>query len=52
MSWIITRKTDGKAMCELFEARSVASINTEKYQIWTALEYLQDLNRRIKAEAP
>ena len=43
-SWIIVDKVTGKPVCELYNAHNVARINTEKYQVYTAHEWLAQLN--------
>ena len=47
-SWIVTRKSDGVAILETFERTVAEAINQEKYEVWTALSYLQNLNKKIK----
>jgi len=47
-SWIVTRKSDGVAVLETFERTVAEAINQEKYDVWTALSYLQNLNRKVK----
>ena len=49
MSWIIVNKSTGAAVCELYNPKTVAKINTVKYKAVPALEYLYMLNRNIKA---
>jgi hypothetical protein len=44
-SWIITRTSSGETICELFDSRTVAKINTDAYRVETAREYLERLNR-------
>lgn len=46
-SWIIVAKATGKPVCELYNARNVARINTEKYQVYTAHEWLAHYNKTI-----
>jgi hypothetical protein len=50
-SWIIVRKSDGTAILETFSDAIARAINTEKYSAMPALEYLQNLNRSIKARS-
>lgn len=45
-SWIITRKSDGVAVYELYDPCNVARVNRELYDIHTAADYLAALNRR------
>lgn len=47
MSWIVIRKSDGKAVCELWTPNAARSVNREKYEVLTALAYLQRLNAGI-----
>lgn len=49
-SWIIVDRETGKAVIELFDRRNVDQINQEKYEAVPALEYLQELNVKIKLE--
>ena len=47
-SWIISRKSDGKSVLETFSREIAEKINTEKYTIETALQYLCRINRKIR----
>ena len=44
-SWVIVDKATGKPVIELYDARNVARVNTEKYQVYTAHEWLALFNR-------
>jgi len=50
-SWIITRKSTGVAVLETFEREVAEAVNQDKYEVWTALSYLQNLNKKIKASS-
>lgn len=51
-SWIIVNKQTGAAVFETFNAATAQAINRDKYEAIPALEYLQQLNRAIKAQHP
>jgi len=44
-SWIIREKATGKVICETFDARKIAALNTEKYEAVPIREYLASLNK-------
>jgi hypothetical protein len=44
-SWVIRHKETGKVICELFNPRNVAAINTDKYEAVPIHTYLASLNR-------
>ena len=46
-SWIIVDKTTGKPVIELFSPANVTRVNTEKYQVYTAEEWLIHFNRSV-----
>ena len=46
-SWIIVDKATGKPVIELYSQTNVARVNTEKYQVYTAEEWLIHFNRSI-----
>lgn len=46
MSWVICRKSDGKAVVEVWNKSTADAINTEKYKAVPILEYLQSLNKK------
>ena len=39
-SWVVVDKATGKPVAEIYEQRTVERINTEKYEIWTAYEWM------------
>ena len=43
-SWIIVDKATGKPVIELYNHANVTRVNTEKYQVYTAHEWLAQLN--------
>lgn len=47
-SWIIVSKATGKPVLETYSTKVVNAINLEKYEVFTALAWLQNLNRRAK----
>ena len=49
-SWIIVSKATGRAVLETFSQAVADAVNREKYEVWSAYEYLVDLNKRIKAK--
>lgn len=50
-SWIIRHKETGKVVCETFEPRTVAALNTAKYEAVPILQYLVELNRTVRLSA-
>ena len=44
-SWVIVDKATGKPVIELYNARNVARVNTDKYQVYTAEEWLVYFNK-------
>lgn len=47
-SWIIVNRKTGEAILETFSEKVTAAINTKKYQVMTAYDYLCNLNKSIK----
>jgi hypothetical protein len=47
-SWIIVNKQTGEAVMETFNRATADAINRDKFNVLPALEYLQQLNRRLK----
>lgn len=45
-SWILRNKETKVVICETFDARKVAALNTVKYEAVPILEYLQSINGR------
>lgn len=43
-SWVLRNKTTKEVICETFDVRKAAALNTEKYEAVPILEYLQSLN--------
>lgn len=48
MSWIITRKSDGKAIMETFSASVAVWIRRDRYNVEEAGAYLRRINSEIK----
>ena len=46
-SWVIVDKATGKPVIELYNARNVARVNTCKYQVYTAEEWLGYFNNHV-----
>ena len=44
-SWIVRDRKTGRAVHETWQREVAESINQEKYEVVTALEHLQSLNR-------
>lgn len=44
MSWIVVYKGTLTSVCEMFDSRSLSSLNTDKYEAIEARDYLQRLN--------
>jgi hypothetical protein len=44
-SWVIRNKATGAVICETFDPRKVAALNTAKYEAVPILRHLQELNR-------
>ena len=47
-SWIIVDKATGKPVIELYSPATVARVNTGKYQVYTAEEWLIHFNRSVR----
>lgn len=47
-SWIVCERSTGKAVAEFYNRATVERVNHRKYVVYTAMRYLQDLNRRIR----
>jgi hypothetical protein len=47
-SWIVVNRSTGEAVLETFSEKVTAAINTKKYQVMTAYDYLCKLNANIK----
>lgn len=48
-SWVIMEKDTGKVLFETFDKKKAKYLNTEKYEAVPILQYLVELNRKIKA---
>jgi hypothetical protein len=49
-SWVIVNRTTGEAVLETWSEKVTAAINTNKYQVLTAYDYLCKLNQTIKGQ--
>jgi hypothetical protein len=49
-SWIVVNRTTGEAVLETWSEKVTAAINTKKYQVMTAYEYLCNLNAKIRRQ--
>jgi hypothetical protein len=49
VSWIICRRSDGKAIFETFNRKTAYAVNLDRYSVETAAEYLGRINREIRA---
>ena len=49
-SWIIRNRHTAEVIGETFNAAVVAALNTAKYEAVPIMQYLQELNRKIKQE--
>ena len=49
-SWVIREKATRKVLFETFDTRKVKALNTKRYEAIPILEYLVDMNRKIKEE--
>jgi hypothetical protein len=49
-SWVIVNRQTGEAILETFSEKVTKAINTKKYQVMTAYDYLCKLNANIKAQ--
>ena len=50
-SWVIRKKGTGSVICETFNERAVQALNTRKYEAVPILQYLQELNKKIRSQA-
>ena len=44
-SWIVVSRATGKPVLETFERRTADAINTDKYEVLTALQWLVRFNQ-------
>jgi len=49
-SWIVVNRLTGEAVLETWSEKVTQAINTKKYQVMTAYDYLRNLNANIKAK--
>lgn len=49
MSWIITRLSNGAAVAELYDPRSVARVNRTAYRVEAAGDYLRRFNAELRS---
>lgn len=49
-SWVICHKETGKAVFETYDSKFLEKLNTRKYKAVPILEYLYELNRKIKQQ--
>jgi hypothetical protein len=47
-SFVIVHRDTGKAVIETYSLEIAAVVNTDKYEVLTALEWLQRFNRTVK----
>ena len=48
-SWVIVNKKSGKPVLETYNKLLLKSINLEKYQIYTSLDWLVHFNKLVKS---
>ena len=48
-SWVITRKSDGAVIMEIFSKSVACKINTNKYDVTPIYQYLTELNKKVKS---
>ena len=48
-SWILRNKETKAVICETFDPRKVAALNTDKYEAIPILDYLVSLNAQVTA---
>lgn len=48
VSWVIRRKSDGAAICEIFSPRLATAVNAAKYEAIPFLDYIGEVNRKAK----
>ena len=49
-SWVIVNRLTGEAVLETFSEKVTKAINTKKYQVMTAYDYLCGINNKQQAE--
>ena len=50
-TWIIVRRSDGKAIQEIFNPKIAEAIDRGRYEVLEAGAYLKRLNRQIKEQS-
>lgn len=50
-SWVIRNRTTKEVICETWNYHAVTCLNTQKYEAIPILEYLNELNQKIKDAA-
>ena len=49
-SWVVRHRETGAVLFETFSAATIAALNTAKYEAVPILAYLQELNRKSRAD--
>ena len=49
MSWIVTRLSNGEAVAELYDPRTVARVNRAAYRVEEAGDYLRRFNAELRS---
>ena len=47
-SWILRNRETREVICETFDRRKVAALNTAKYEAVPIIDYLAEVNERAK----
>ena len=50
MSWIIVSKETGKPVCETFSKKVAETASRVAYDVYTAKEWLEKLNRELRKD--
>ena len=51
-SWVVVSKATGKSVMETFDPVVAGAINTQAYYVFTAGDYLAQVNQQIKLDNP
>lgn len=51
-SWIIENLETGKPILETYNREFAESLDKAEYRVWTALDWLVEVNRRARAGCP
>jgi len=51
-SWVVVSKATGRAVLETFNVEIVGAINSNNYYVFTARDYLGQVNQQIKLGNP